>query len=380
VNATQAAARRLPPNAWLTLSLAIATFVTAWPQPRDGTLAFLVLAATTFASTRFRIGPIALIVLFAIGVELRVAQFGIGFSDVSDTIRAAINEVLAGLNPYAPIANRPPFPYGPLALIWYLPINDPRMQEFGLSIVMLGVLAIRGKPMGLAIFATMPLFVLLASDGSNDHTAALFLLVALLVLERAPRAGALLLGLSAGFKIYSLAWLPPVFFWVGVGSAGAVAIALGVVGFLIAWLPAAVLWGPGNILSAIQAADAVHKAPFFSLGETLLRLGINASRQVLDVFRLLAGAATALIVSPFVRTFSGVVIGGMLIYFVTLYAGYWSTPAYLIAPILVICWFIDAWLGPDGSRIEWPSDPVGRLSVWVDRRWPTVDATRISRP
>ena len=233
--------------------------------------------------------------------------------------------------------------------------------------------------MGLALFATMPLFVLLASDGSNDHTAALFLLLALVVLERMPRAGALLIGLSAGFKIYSLAWLPPVFFWVGVGSSGAIAVAMGLVGFLIAWIPAAILWGTGNILSAIQAADAVHKAPFFSLGETLSRvLKINIARDTLNLFRLIAGVATAVAISPFVRTFRGVVMAGMVIYFVTLFAGFWSTPAYLVAPFLVVCWFIDEWLGPAATRIRWPSDPVGRITAWVDRRWPR--STRLELP
>jgi hypothetical protein len=355
--------------------------MTAWPQPHDATLAFLVLAVTTLASTRFRLGPVALIVLFAVGVELRYAQFGVGYSDVAATIRTAMNDVAAGLNPYLLAAGRPPFPYGPLALLWYMPFHDPGMQEFVLSLLILGILAFRGEPMGLALFATMPLFVLLASDGSNDHSAALFLLIALLVLERMPRAGALLIGLSAGFKIYSLAWLPPVFFWVGVGLSGAIAFALGVVGFAVAWLPAAFLWGAGNIVSAIQAADAVHNAPFFSLGETLSRvLRINLSRDTLNLFRLVAGLATALAVAPFVRTFRGVVMAGMVIYFVTLYAGFWSTPAYLVAPFLVICWFIDAWLGPDATRVSWPSDPVGRIAAWVDRRWPTLDATRIANP
>jgi hypothetical protein len=376
-----ALALRLPPNPWLTLSLAFATFMTAWPQPHDGTLAFLVLAITTLASTRFNLGPIALIVLFAIGVELRSAQFGVGYSDVADTIQAALKDLATGINPYVAPAGRPPFPYGPVAILWYLPFNDPATQEFVVSILILGVLAFRGQPMGLALFATMPLFVLLASDGSNDHSAALFLLIALLVLERMPRAGAVLIGISAGFKIYSLAWLPPVFFWLGAGLAGAVAAAMGLLGFLVAWLPAAVLWGAGNILSTIQAADAIHPAPFFSLGETLSRdFKINISRDALNLFRLVAGLATAIAASSVVRTYRGVVMAGLVIYFVTLYAGFWSTPAYLVAPFLVICWFIDAWLGPAATRVGWPSDPVGRISAWVDRRWPPVDATRIANP
>src|SRR3954452_2490760 len=110
--------RRFPPNPWLTLSLFIATLMTALPQPHDGNLAFIVLGATTLVSVRFRIGPLALIVLFAVGIELRYAEFAQGVSDVPQTTRVAINALLSGGNPYL-VSSTPgvaPFPYGPLTL------------------------------------------------------------------------------------------------------------------------------------------------------------------------------------------------------------------------------------------------------------------------
>ena len=330
-----------------------------------------MLATTTLVSVRYRIGPVALLILFAVGIELRYAQFGVGFSDVPQTIRATIDGLAHGANPYLPVAGRPPFPYGPLALVWYAPFSDPRLQEFALSILTLSVLAFRGQPLGLALWATLPVAVNLASDGSNDHTAAVLLLVALLVLERMPRAGALLMGVAAGFKIYALAWLPPIFIWAGAG-----ALVAGLAGAAVVWLPAVVLWGPGNILASFQAADAVHKMPYFSLGELLARQKFDLPRQTLDMFRLAAGALTAVVVAPMARTHKGVVVAGMAIYFVTLYAGYWSTPAYLIPPLLVLCWYLDLWLGPDKARVAWPSDPVGVISDEVDRRWPRVDERR----
>lgn len=366
-------ARRFPPEPWLTLCLGIATLFTAWPQPHDGGLAFLVLATTTLASTRFRLGPVALLVLFAVGVELRYAQFGVGISDVPQTIKAALDELQNGLNPYAAdvAAGRAPFPYGPLALLWYLPLHDPRLQEFAVSMLLLGALTLRGQPLGLALFAAMPLTVQLASDGSNDHTAALLLLVALVVLERMPRAGALLIGLAAGFKIYALAWLPPVLIWAGAG-----AFVTGLVGVAVIWLPAALLWGADNIVGAFQAADAVHKTPYYSLGEALSRAHISFPRTALDTFRLAAGGIAALLVSPLAKSHRGAVLGGTVIYLVTLYSGFWSSPAYLVPPVLVLCWYIDSWLGPATSRVKWPSDPVGQLTEAVDERWPTADATR----
>ena len=370
-------AQEFPPDRWLTLSFFIATLMTAWVQPHDGNLAFLVLAATTLLSVRFRLGPLALIVLFLIGVELRFAEFGQGVSDVAQTTVIAINALLSGQNPYL-ISNAPgvaPFPYGPLSLLWYLPLHDPRVQDFAVSIALMAVLALRGQPLGLALWATAPVLVHLASDGSNDHSAALFLLVALLVLERSPRIGAVLVGVAAGFKIYALAWLPPILFWAGAGAfiAGIVAVAA-------VWLPAAVAWGPTNILAAFQAADATHKTAYYSLGETLGRLKIAVPRSWLDTFRLVAGALTAVAVSPFARSYRGVLVGGIAIYMVTLYTGFWSTAAYLVVPVLLLCWYIDEWIGPARTRIIWPGDPVGRITEKVDRRWPTVDATRIRRP
>ncbi len=306
-----------------------------------------------------------------VGIELRYAQFGVGFSDVPTTIKAALDEVARGLNPYAAGAERAPFPYGPLSLLWYAPFHDPRLQEFGISILLLSVLAFRGQPLGLALWATVPLAVNLASDGSNDHSAGLFLLVAIVVLERMPRAGAVLIGVAAGFKIYALAWLPPIFIWAGAG-----ALIAGLVGTAVVWLPAVLLWGPGNVFGAFQAADAIHKTPYFSLGEALSRAHISLPRTTLDAFRLAAGALTAVIVAPWARTHRGVVVAGIAIYFVTLYAGFWSSPAYLVPPMLVLCWYIDLWLGPATARIAWPTDPVGLISDAVDRLWPRVDATR----
>jgi hypothetical protein len=369
--------RPFPPNPWLTLSLFIATLMTAWPQPHDGNVAFIVLGVATLLSVRFRIGPLALIVLFAVGIELRYAEFGLGVSDVAETTRTAINAMLSGANPYL-VSNTPgvaPFPYGPLTLLWYLPMRDPRFVDFVVSIALLALLAVRGRPLGLALWATAPLTVHLASDGSNDHSAALLLLVAIVVLERWPRVGAALVGVTAGFKIYALAWLPPILAWAGVA-----ALISGLVAFVAVWLPAAILWGPTNILAAFQAAESVHKTPYYSLGETLARAKFIVVRSTFDTFRLIAGAGTALALSPFARSHRGVVVAGIAIYLVTLYSGFWSTAAYLVSPMLLACWYLDLWVGPDNARVAWPTDPVGLVTEAVDRRWPTVDATRIGRP
>lgn len=93
----------------------------------------------------------------------------------------------------------------------------------------------------------------------------------------------------------------------------------------------------------------------------------------------------AAVVAPLARSHAAVVIGGMLIYAVTLYTGFWSTPAYLVPLAALLCWYIDGWFSPaqaahgesDPTRVRWPGDPIGRLTAAVNRRWPPVATDRI---
>jgi hypothetical protein len=367
------------PNRWLTLSLLIGALLAATPPPRDGGLAFFILVGLLVVSLRFDIGPLALVGLFVVGAELRTFSFGAGVSDVGAVTRAAIDLVLHGGNPYGigyAVTNPPgaPFAYGPLTLLWYLPAADPRVLEMLVSGLIVAILAVRGRPLGLAIWATAPVFVQLASDGSNDTSAGLLLLIGLVVLERLPRAGAFLVGLAAAFKPYALAWLPPIAVWAGVG-----ALASGIVGAAVLWLPAIIMWGAGSIAHSFQLSDSTKGTPYYSLGEVLALLGLSPRQDLLDTYRLVAGGLTAVIASVFARSHGAVVVAGTLIFIVTLYAGFWSTAAYLAAIGPVLCWYADVWLAPlagrgdddlDPTRIAWPTDPIGSLIDEVDRRWP----------
>jgi hypothetical protein len=290
--------------------------------------------------------------------------------------RAAIDWVLGGGNPYGigyAVTTPPgaPFAYGPLTLLWYLPFADPRVAELLVSGLIAAVLAIRGRPLGLAIWAASPMFAQLAGDGSNDTSAGLLLLIALVVLERLPRAGAFLLGLAAGFKPYVVAWLPPIFVWAGAG-----ALVAGVIGTAVFWLPAIIIWGVGPIIHSFQLSDSTKGSTYYSLGSVIERFGKPANREFLNGFRIVAGGATALVASVFARSHRAVVITGAAIYLVTLYTGYWSTAAYLTALAPILCWYVDVWLTPsadgDPTRVRWPSDPVGRLIDLVNARWPVV--------
>ena len=353
------------------LALLVATLLLAGVGTPRTTQVFclLLVVATLFLSLRFRVGAAAVIVLVMVGVLMRSAFIGFGQSDVLTVTGMAIDHVLAGGNPYGvgypgPSPTGAPFAYGPLALLWYLPSTDAQIVERGVSLFILLLLAVRGRPLGLAVYAASSVLLVTASDGSNDTSAGLFLLLALLAAQRSALAGGALLGLAVAFKPYALAWLPPlVVFW-GPGAAllgfGAVALAT--------WGPVLLIWGPGSVLTSLRLAEAVHGRAYYSLAYGLstdpaLRPLLESSRFVAG--GLLAGASWLVVRSP-----ASMILWGMAIFLVTLFAGHWSTFAYFAALAPVICWHIDEWLGLADGRVRWPTDPVGRLSAWVDARWP----------
>lgn len=365
-----------PSDRWVAFSLFVALLLLSSPSPHaDAVILWvLVIGVLLGVSLRWRIAPLAAIALFLAGVELRIAFIGVGFSDVLSATRAATETMLAGGNPYA-IVSQPsippvaPYPYGPLGLIWYLPtLAEPRIMEIGVAIAILALLAIRGRLLGLAIYACAPVLLTLTGDGSNDTSAGLLLLGALVLIDRKPRVGAFVLGLAVAFKPYALAWAPPL-----VAYLGLPALVPLIVGAGIFWIPALIAWGVGNIVETIRMSDRVHGTPFYSLATALQRVGISASRDEINLLRVAAGAATALAVMHKVRTSRGVIVGGALIFVATLFSGFWSTYAYFAALAPIVCWHLDDWLDKANARARWPSR-IERLKDAVDNRWPRVES------
>jgi hypothetical protein len=331
-------------------------------------LAAIAIVGVLVASARWRVGRLAVLVLFVTGVALRVAPPS-GFSDVLIVTEAAIREMLAGGNPYghgfeASVPPGAPFPYGPLALLWYLPALDDlgSMERFA-SFTVLVALAVRGKPLGLAIYAVMPALVATVSDGSNDHSAGLLLLVALLTALRWPVGGAVLLALVTAFKPYALAWLPGL-----IGYAGIAPLVAFVAASVVAWVLPALAWGPGAMLWSFRQADAIHAQPYYSLAYAVG--GERLPQPVWQGLRLVAGALLAIIGLRWVRSAASFVVLGTLVFAATLFLGWWGTFAYFAAVAPVLCWLVDDWVGLGAGRVAWPGDPVGAFSGWVDRRWP----------
>jgi hypothetical protein len=232
------------------------------------------------------------------------------------------------------------------------------------DIIVLAALAIRGRPLGLAIFAAMPALVATAADGSNDHSAGLLILVAVVTSLRWPVGGAVLLAVATAFKPYALAWLPALLAYAG-GIAPLVAF---VVASVAVWLLPVVAWGAGAILWSFQRADAVHATPYYSLAYALE--GGSLPQPLWQGLRVVAGVLLAVLSLLWVRSAASFVIAGSLVFAATLFLGWWGTFAYLAALAPVLCWHLDDWLGLAGGRVVWPADPVGALSARLDRRWP----------
>jgi len=355
---------------WLALIVALVGLLQSGTPPRVAVLSLIVVAITLAASLRWRTGSLAVIVLLAVGIALRLAPAS-GFSDVLVVSEAATREMLAGGNPYGhgfeeSFPPGAPFAYGPLALLWYLPsLDDLGRMELLASFVVLGALAFRGRPLGLAIYAVTPALVVSATDGSNDTTAGLLILIALVVALRAPIAGGVLLALATAFKPYALAWLPGL-----IAYAGAVAPLLAfVAASAVVWLPALLAWGPDSLLWSFRKADQIHAQPYYSLAYAV-GSPESVPKGLWQAIRIGAGVLLAAASFLLVRSAPSMIIMGTLVFGATLFLGWWGTFAYLAAVAPVLCWHVDDWLGLGRQRVVWPGDPVRSVTTWADKHYP----------
>lgn len=356
---------------WLALLIAAALLTGTGTPPVTVVACLMAMTATLLVSLRFQVPHLAILVLLCCGLALRGAAVGGGWSDVLVVTQAAIRTMLDGANPYGigyaqSVPPGAPFAYGPLALLWYLPsLGNPGRLELLLTMGLLGVFAVRGRPLGLALYATLPALLVTATDGSNDTSAGVLLLIALLVAQRAPVLGGALLAVAVAFKPYALAWLLPLLAYGGVPLP----LLAFVVTSAVAWGWAVVAWGPGSILDSLRRADSLHPQAYYSLAWVVSDLHIMPE-SAWAVTRYVAGGLTAIVGWAWVRTARSFVLVGVAIFLVTLFTGWWSTFAYLAAIAPVICWHLDDWLALGHLRIRWPGDPVGACSRWVDVRWP----------
>jgi hypothetical protein len=364
-----------PPAPWVTLALVVAfsLLVTTGVPARATVIHLLIVGGLAVASFRWRVGWPAILALVLVGSGLRLELSDPG-SDVLTVTRAAIEVALDGGNPYGigyPESTPPgaPFPYGPLALLWYLPPVPAVAIELSVSLVILGALALRGRMLGLAIYAVAPPLLVAAGDGANDTSMGLLLLLGLGLLPRRAMVGALFVGLAIAFKPTAAAWVAPVVGWAGMTGLLGIAVGAGSL-----WLPAMLMWSPTAIMSSIRGAATLHEVAYYSLAFALERFGLQLPQAFYSVLSLGSGALLSIIAVFRVRSADGAIAWGTVIFLVTMYAGFWSTFAYFAAIAPIICWRLDGWLGRDEDRVRWPGDPIGRLEAELDARWPAVES------
>jgi hypothetical protein len=324
----------------------------------DPTVPMLVLppaaALLIAASYRRDMRVPALLLLFAAAVLVRVVIADRTGSDVLSVTTAAINRVLAGGSPYGVgyVESTPdgaPFPYGPVALLWYLPLKDrPDLIELGVSIAIAAMLLLRGRLLGSAIYATAPLLVASAVDGSNDTSLGFLLLAAFIVAGRSAALGAVLLAVAVAFKLSALAFVPVFFAWAGLRPAGAFMAAS-----LLAWAPVAA-WGIDGFAWSARAANDIHRTTIWSLG-SIVRDLTGTRLVVLDQLRYAFGALAAVATIRMRRSLDQVFIAGSIVYLVTLFTGTWATFAYFAALGPMLCWRLDDWLGLDSRPLLEPA-------------------------
>jgi hypothetical protein len=349
-----ARALRLPPRGrsgvWL-VALGIALVLAIQPIWPDRTAVGVtgLIGLTLLAATRWKLRWVPVIVLVICAIALRLAMFGTHSSDVSDVTRAAINFAYGGGNPYGfgYFESRPmgaPFPYGPIDLYWYTPfVFDPTILELIVSVfitILLAVRAANGRPVGLAIFAVAPPLVLAAVDGSNDTSAGLLILAALVVAGRYRLLGASLLAVAVAFKPYAIAWLPPL-----VAFAGVPALVAFLVVSLVAWAPVIYPWGVGSYLKSLAMAQQTHlRSAYWSLGAILDSFAPDAVARALETVRYFVAGVVAIYGSARIRTLDGVIVVGTLVFLIAQFAGYFGSYVYLAAIAPVLCWRVDDWV------------------------------------
>lgn len=282
-----------------------------------------------------------------------------------DVTEVAIDRVLAGLNPYGigyEVSRPPgaPFPYGPLAILWYVPVADlPRLAELMSASLIVTVLALQGRFLGLAIYAATPALVNTSVDGSNDTSLGLLIALAFGLATLRPMLAAAVLAAAVAFKLSALAWVPAFLVWGGWRVAAAFGAAS-----VLAWAPVLFAWGPAAFIDSTVRANSIHRDMVWSLGAVLKDWIGEAAARTLDTLRFALGGLTTVATLPFVRStdrgadraadraagLDRVIVAGTLVYLVTLFAGSWATFAYFAAIAPVLCLRVDDWLGLE----TWP--------------------------
>ena len=384
---------RLPPRGrsgpWI-VALGIALVLAIQPMWFDR-VAIAVAGAiglTLLASVRWQLKWLPVVVLVLCGLALRLSVVGKEASDVSDVTSHAIRMMTAGFDPYGIgyMVSRPmgaAFPYGPVALLWYLPFqSDPAMLEFLVSVGLLcyfGLRAANGRPIGLVVMALAPPLVLAAMDGSNDTSAGLLILLAIALGARRPALGAAALAVAVAFKPYAIAWVPGFLVW-----AGLPALIAFVGASLVAWGPVLFHWGIESYVRSLAMAQQTHmRQAYWSVAAILDGISPGAAPRALETIRYVVAGGVAVIGVRFARSLDGVIVVGTLAFVLAQFGGYWGSYVYLAAVAPVLCWRVDDWLRmglPELQRAYGRAEVLGRRPALAEAEaTPELTRARMAR-
>jgi len=226
--------------------------------------------------------------------------------------QAAWERVLSGEGPYgvgyaSTIPPGAPFPYGPLAVLWWVPGEG---VELAAALGIMAILAWQRALVTLAVFGVWRLSVWAQFIGVNDYSPGLLILIAMLVLRSRPLVGATILSVAAALKPYAFAWFFPA---IGFGGWGVAAALAGTTAVL--WSP--LLWwgGPGAYLESVRLAATVHEVQ---------RAALN-----LPVLRWLA--VPLAVAGLWVRRWEWAVLLGSAVFATFLFLDFWASYSYWLA-------------------------------------------------
>lgn len=271
-----------------------------------------------------------LLAIFVAAVILRLAFVLVCCTDQIAVSQSAWERVISGLGgPYGVgyASTTPPgapFPYGPLALVWWIP--GP-VVELGAAFAIMSVLAWQRALLTLAAFAVWQPSVSMTLVGVNDYSPSLLILVGMLALRWRPRIGAAVLALAAALKPYAFAWFVPA---IGYGGVGVAAVLIGATAVL--WSPLFLWWGGlAPFLKTVQLAEVAHPMP----GQTLN----------LPVLRWLAVPLVALSLAA--RRWDDMVILGSAAFVIFLFLAHWASFSYWLAVLPILGLALEhRWLHP----------------------------------
>jgi hypothetical protein len=259
------------------------------------------------------------------GAVFRIALVGTGVpTDQIETTQAALRVVLAGDSPYGAAipgtSTMSPFPYGPLALVAYIP---GLWTEVIAGILTMLLLARERVPVAVAFYAAFPLIVRGTVMGTNDVLPGLLITVAVLLIASRPVWAGVVLAAAGAIKPYALAWAPGLF-----GAGGVSAAAAFLLVSLLAWSPL-LFWGPVAYLRSLALAEAVHPIP---AGGTDLR----GARIVALPLSVIAFARA--------RSFDALVVSGTLVFCAVMLLGHWFSYTYVLAPLPLVLIVAERWV------------------------------------